>query len=205
MRIAWIMAGLAVAVLMLTSGQYGYFRDELYYLALSDHLAAGYVDLAPLVVWITRVSRVLFGDSLHAIRLVPALAFGGAIVLTGLIAREMGGRGWGIGIACISTMLCPVMLANGSRLAMNAIEPLFWMGCVYVLLRAINRNDPKLLVWCGVLLGLGLENKHSTVFFLGALVVGLAAASERRFLATKWFRIAAAVAFLIALPNVVWQ
>jgi hypothetical protein len=205
MRVAWIMAGLAVAVLMLTNGQYGYFRDELYYLALSDHLAAGYVDLAPLVVWITRFSRVLFGDSLHAIRFVPALAFGGAIVLTGLIAREMGGSRWGIAVACISTMVCPVLLANGSRLAMNALEPLFWMGCVYVLLLAINRDEPKLLVWCGVLLGLGLENKHSMVFFLGALVVGLAATSGRRLLSTKWFWMAASIAFLLALPNVVWQ
>ncbi len=199
------MAGLAFIALMLMNGQYGYFRDELYYLAASNHLAAGYVDFAPLIAWITHFSRVIFGDSLHAIRIVPALAFAGEIVLTGLIARELGGKQWGIAIACIATMVCPVMLANGTRLSMNALEPLFWMGCVYVLLLAINRHEPKLLVWCGLLLGLGLENKHSTAFFMGSLIVGLAATSGRRFLATKWFWIAAAVAVLIILPNAAWQ
>jgi len=205
MRIAWALGGLAVLILMLTSGRYGYFRDELYYLAASDHLAIGYVDFAPLIAWVAHASRLLLGDSLHAIRLVPALAFGGEVVLTGAIARELGGRRWAMLLGCISVLVCPVVLANAARLAMNALEPLFWMGCVYFLLLAINREQPKLLLWCGVLLGLGMENKHSTVFFLGALLVGLLATPERRLIATRWFWMAAAIAFLIALPNAVWQ
>ena len=205
MRIAWALGGLAVLVQMLTNGRYGYFRDELYYLAASEHLALGYVDFAPLIAWLAHFSRLLLGDSLHAIRLVPALAFGGEVVLTGAIARELGGRRWAVLLGCISVLMCPVVLANGARLAMNPLEPLFWMGCVYFLLLAINREQPKLLLWCGVLLGLGMENKHSTVFFLGALVVGLLATSHRRLIATRWFWMAAAIAFLIALPNAIWQ
>jgi len=203
--VAWVLAGVAVLVQMLTNGRYGYFRDELYYLAASDHLAFGYVDFAPLIAGIAYASRKVFGDSLHAIRLVPALAFGAEVLLTGFITRELGGKRWAVLLGCVSVLLAPVILGNASRLAMNPIEPLFWMGCVYFLLRAVNRRQPKLLLWCGVLLGLGLENKHSTVFFLGALVVGLLACSDRRLLATKWFWIAAAIAFFIALPNVVWQ
>jgi Dolichyl-phosphate-mannose-protein mannosyltransferase len=205
MRIAWALGGLAVLIQMLTNGRYGYFRDELYYLAASDHPAFGYVDFAPLIAWVAHASRLLFGDSLHAIRLVPALAFGGEVVLTGAIASEMGGRRWALLLACVSVLMCPVVLANGARLAMNSLEPLFWMGCVYLLLAATNRQQPKLLLWCGVLLGLGMENKHSTVFFLGALVVGLLATSDRRLIATRWFWMAAAIAFVIALPNAVWQ
>jgi len=101
--------------------------------------------------------------------------------------------------------MAPVILANGTRLSMNPLEPLFWMGCIFFVLLALNRQQPKLLLWCGVLLGFGMENKHSTVFFLGALVVGLLVTSERRILASKWFWIAAAIAFVIALPNVLWQ
>lgn len=205
MRIAWALGGLAVLIQMLTNGRYGYFRDELYYLAASDHLAFGYVDFAPLIAWVAHASRLLFGDSLHAIRLMPALAFGGEVVLTGALARELGGRRWAVLMACVSVLLCPVVLANGARLAMNPLEPLFWMGSVYLLLVAISRDRPKLLLWCGVLLGLGMENKHSTVFFLGALLVGLLATSERRLIATRWFWMAAAIAFTIALPNAVWQ
>jgi 4-amino-4-deoxy-L-arabinose transferase-like glycosyltransferase len=206
LKVAWAMAALAVLVQVLTNSRYGYFRDELYYLAAGDHLAFGYVDFAPLIAWLARGSRLLFGDSLHAIRLLPALAFGGEVLITGAIARELGGKRWAMLLACLSVLVCPVVLANGGRLAMNALEPLFWMGCIWVLLLALNREQPRLLLGCGVLLGLGIENKHSTVFFLGALVAGLlATASGRRLIATRWFWMAAAVALLLALPNAIWQ
>jgi len=205
MWVAWVLGALAVLVQMVTNGRYGYFRDEFYYLAASDHLAFGYVDFAPLIAWLTHASRAVLGDSLHAIRLLPALAFGAEVVLTGLITRELGGRRWGMLLACLSVLMAPVILGNAGRLAMNALEPLFWMGCIYFLLLALNRERPNLLMWCGVLLGFGLENKHSTVFFLGALVVALLVVPERRLFAEKWFWAAAAMVFVIGLPNAVWQ
>jgi hypothetical protein len=205
MRVAWTLGAFAFLLQMCTNGRYGYFRDELYYVACSDHLAFGYVDFAPLIAWLTRGSRLLFGDSLHAIRLLPALAFGAEVALTGFLTRELGGRKWAIFLACVSVLLAPTILGNGTRLAMNPLEPLFWMGCIYVLLVTLNHQQPRLLLYCGLLLGFGLLNKHSTVFFLGALVVGLAFTSERRVFASKWFWAAVVIAFLIALPNVVWQ
>jgi hypothetical protein len=204
-RMAWAIAAIGFLLQMAFNGRYGYFRDELYYIACSNHLAFGYVDMAPLVTWLARLFRMVFGDSLHAIRLLPALAFGAEIALSGFIARELGAKRWAIFLACISVLLAPVILGNGTHLAMNPLEPLFWMGCIYVLLLAINRDQPKLLVWCGVLLGFGLLNKHSTIFFIGALVLGLLLSSQRRLLFTKWFLFAAIIAFCIALPNVIWQ
>jgi 4-amino-4-deoxy-L-arabinose transferase-like glycosyltransferase len=204
-RLAWALGAAGFLLQMLFNGRYGYFRDELYYIACSNHLAFGYVDLAPLVAWLTRAFRSVFGDSLHAIRLLPALAFGAEITLTGFIARELGGKRWAVFLASLSVLFTPVVLGNGTRLAMNPIEPLFWMGCIYILLLAWNREQPKLLLWCGVILGFGLLNKHSTVFFIAALVVGLLISPEQRVLTSKWFWLAAAIAFLIALPNVVWE
>jgi len=204
-RIAWILGALCFFIQFSLCGRYGYFRDELYYLACSHHLAFGYVDFAPLIAWLTRASSFIFGESLRAIRLLPTLANGLEVVLTGYIVRELGGRRWAILLACLSVLFAPVILGNGSHLTMIPLEPLFWMGTVYVLLLAMNRNQPKLLLWCGVLLGFGLLNKHSTVFFLAALVAGLALSPERRVFTSKWFWIAAAIAFAIALPNVIWQ
>jgi dolichyl-phosphate-mannose-protein mannosyltransferase len=204
-RLAWTIGAIGFLIQMVFNGRYGYFRDELYYIACSNHLAFGYVDLAPLIAWLARGFRLVFGDSLHAIRLLPALAFGAEVALTGFITRELGGKRWAIFLACISVLLAPVILGNGTRLAMNPIEPLFWMGCIYVLLLVINRDQPKLLVWCGILLGFGLLNKHSTIFFIAAVVAGLLLSSERRLIFTKWFLLAAAIAFCIALPNVIWQ
>jgi Dolichyl-phosphate-mannose-protein mannosyltransferase len=204
-RLAWSAGVIAFLLQMLFAGRYGYFRDELYYIACSNHLAFGYVDFAPLIAWLARAFRLVFGDSLLAIRLLPALAFGTEVTLSGYITRELGGKRWAIFLTCISVLLAPTILGNGTRLAMNPLEPLFWMGCIYVLLLAINREQPKLFLWCGVLLGFGLLNKHSTIFFLCALVVALLLSPQRRLLATKWFWLAAAIAFCIALPNVVWQ
>jgi hypothetical protein len=205
MMTAWLLAGAAVLLQMLTNGRYGYFRDELNFLACSDHLDWGYVDFAPLVALLTRVSRMALGDSLHAIRFLPALAHGAEIVLTGLITRELGGKRFAIFLACVCVWMAPVVLNNATRLSMNPFEPLFWMGCIYFLLRAINGDEPKLLVCCGVMLGLGLQNKHSTAFFFVSLLAGLLATPARRLIFTKWFWIAAAVALLIFLPNVLWQ
>lgn len=190
---------------MLTNGRYGYFRDELYFIATSDHLALGYVDFAPLSSLLLRIVRSIFGTSLHALRLLPALAFGGNLLLTGLIVRELGGKRFAMFLACGSILLTPAFVGETTRYSMNAFEPLYWMGCVYVLLLAVNRNQPKLLLWCGVLLGLGLENKHSTVFFIFALVAGLALTQFRRLLRSKWFWIAVGITVLLAMPNFIWQ
>lgn len=205
MTIACALALVAVLMQMLTNGRYGYFRDELYFLATSDHLAWGYVDFAPLSSFLLKISRTLFGTSVHALRLLPALAFGGMVLLTGLITRELGGRRFATFLSCGCVLLAPSFAGETTRYSMNAFEPVLWMGCIYVLLLVINRNRPQLLIWCGILLGLGIENKHSTMFFILGLVVGLISTKERRLLRTKWFWIAVGITVLLAMPNFLWQ
>src|SRR5213078_1892481 len=102
----------ALLVHLLTNGRYGYFRDELYYIACGQHLDFGYVDQPPLSILLIRLSRMLFGDFLFGIRLLPAVAGGGVVALTGLIARELCGRGWAVALGCIATLTAPVLLAN---------------------------------------------------------------------------------------------
>lgn len=205
MAIAWTLAAAAVLLQMVTNGRYGYFRDELYFIACSDHLAWGYVDFAPLLALLTRISHYVLGNSLHAIRTLPALAQGAEIILTGLITRELRGKRFAIFLACLCVLFAPVILGNATRLSMNPLEPLFWMGAVYFVLRAIKTEKPQLLLASGVLLGFGLENKHSTAFFLVSLTFGLLLTSRRKLLVSKWFWFAAAIAFLIFLPNLLWQ
>ena len=200
-----IFSGAALLIHLLTNSRYGYFRDELYYLACGQHLALGYVDQPPLSILLLRLSRILFGDSLFAIRFLPALAGMGTIALTGMIAREMDGRGWAIALACAASLSAPVFLINGNFFSMNAFEPLFWMGCIYFLLRIINGDSPALWLWFGLVAGLGVENKHSTVFFGVAVVVALLLTPERRCFRQKWIWLGGLIEFLIALPNLIWQ
>src|SRR5438034_815847 len=112
----------------LTNDRYGYFRDELYYIACGQHLAFGYVDLPPLSALLVRLSRVLLGDSLFAIRFFPAVASALNVALTGMIARQLGGRSWAVALSCTASLSALVFLGVGNFFSMNAFEPRFWMG-----------------------------------------------------------------------------
>src|SRR6476660_7075613 len=170
----------ALLIHLLTNGRYGYFRDELYYITCARHLAFGYVDQPPLSILLLRLSQMLLGDSLFAIRFLPALAGAAIVALTGIIARELGGRAWAIALACAGSLSALFNLAVGNFFSMNAFEPLFWMGCVYLLVRIINGGSPRLWLWFGALVGLGLENKHSMAFFAAGVCAAQLLTPERR-------------------------
>src|SRR5271157_1983345 len=140
---------------------YGYFADELYYLACARHLAWGYVDQPPLIALVAAIERASLGDSLSAIRFLPALAGAGMVLLTGLIARELGGKRFAQGLAALCALLAPGILALDHFLSMNTFEPLFWMGCAYLAIRMVRTGDTRLWLWFGVVAGVGLENKYS--------------------------------------------
>ena len=170
-RLIVFFSAVALLIHFLTNGRYNYFRDELYYIACSQHLAFGYVDLPPLSALLLRLSRLLFGDSLFAIRFLPAIAGAFTVALTGMIARELGGRSWAVALCCTASLCALVFVAVGNFFSMNAFEPLFWMGSIYLLVRIINGGPSRLWLWFGALVGLGLENKHSIVFFAAGVCV----------------------------------
>ncbi|MDQ6624783.1 MAG: glycosyltransferase family 39 protein, partial [Verrucomicrobiota bacterium] len=187
------------------NSRYGYFRDELYFIACSRHLASGYVDMAPLCAWILRLQTAIFGDSLVALRLFPAVAHALTVALTGLIARELGGRAWAVALSCTGAMCALVYLALGNFYSMNVFEPLFWMGCAYLLVRISNGGSPRLWLCFGAVAGLAVENKHSFAFFGIGIVVALILTPERRHLAKPWIWLGGLIALTIAMPNIVWQ
>ncbi len=184
--------------------RYGYFRDELYFLDCGRHLAFGYVDHAPLVGLYAKVA-LLLGGSLPALRVLPLLAGVGTVVLTILIARELGGGRFAQALAGLAILIAPVHLMLASILSMNAFEPLFWMGAILVMIRIIRSGDSRLWLVFGLLVGLGLENKHSTVFFGLAVAAAVVLTPLRRELAKPWIWLGAAVALALFLPNLVWQ
>jgi 4-amino-4-deoxy-L-arabinose transferase-like glycosyltransferase len=203
-----LVACIALADFLLhlyTAGHYGYFRDELYYLVCGRHLAWGYVDQPPLIALIARVGVALFGSSLRAIRLLPATAGAAAILLAGQVARELGGRRFAQALAALAVFAAPGLLGIDNLLTMNAFEPLFWTGCAWVLARMIRTGDTRLWLLYGLLAGVGLENKHSMLFFGFATVAGLLLVPERRLMVSRWFWLGGIVAFLFFLPNLAWE
>ena len=183
---------------------YGYFRDELYYLDMARHLDWGYVDAAPLIAVYAKIA-LWMGGSLAALRILPALAGVALVALTILIARELGGGRYAQFLAGLCVLLCPAVLVADSLLTMNAFEPLFWMGCIWVIARILRTGDSRLWLWFGVLAGFGLENKHSTLTFGFAVTAALLLTHYRREFARPWIWIAGVIALALFLPNIIWQ
>jgi hypothetical protein len=205
MAIVLALAAVRLFAHLAFASRYGIFRDELYYLACSEHLDWGYVDQPPLIAAIAWAVRRLLGESLFALRLLPALAGAGKVVLTGLLARELGGRRYAQGLAALAVVVAPIFLGIDHILTMNAFEPLFWMGGALLVARWIRTGNERLWIGFGVLMGLGLLNKQTTLLFGLAVVGGLLLTPARRAFAKPGIWIGGAVALALFLPNFVWM
>jgi hypothetical protein len=193
------------ALHLATATRYGYFRDALYYIACSYHLAFGYVDQPPLIAALAWVARHTLGTSLPALLFWPALAGAGRIVLVAAFARELGARRFGTILAALLAATPAVWWVIDHQFAMNALEPLFWIACAYVVVRIIRTGNPKLWLAFGAIAGLGLENKYSISIFALALLLGMLLTPQRKLLFTPWILAGAAIALLIFLPNLIWN
>ncbi len=201
----WAIAGASFLIHMMTATRYGYFRDELYYLACSRHLAFGYVDQPPLIALVVWLVTHTLGTSLYALHFLPALANAGMIVLAGVMARELGGGKFAQELAALSIAVAAVYAVIAHQFAMNVFEPLFWMGCAYLLIRMIRSGNQRLWLWFGVLSGFGLENKYSMGVFGFAVVVALLLTEHRRVLKERWIYLGGLIALAIFLPNLIWN
>ncbi len=185
--------------------RYGFQRDELYFIACGRHLSFGYVDHTPMVPWISRLTQVLFGESLFALR-IPSLAAGAlSVILAGLLVREMGGKRWAQAFVCAIMVAAPAYLRVHSILHIPTFEVVYWTACFLVLARIVNGGNEKLWLLFGAIAGLGILNKP-TVLFLGAgVAVALLFTPLRKHLLRPWVYAGGAIAFLIFLPNLIWQ
>jgi Dolichyl-phosphate-mannose-protein mannosyltransferase len=201
----WAIAMATLLFHMHFNSRYGYFRDEFDYMSCGDHLAWGYVDQPPLIPFLIHICRAVLGDSLRSVRFIPALASSLLIVQTAAITRELGGRRYALLLSSICALVAPQYLSNGSLLGTNCLEPNLWMGCAYFAILAIKHNEPRNWLWFGLVAGLGLEEKYSIGVFGLGIVIGLLLTEQRRVFLNKWIWLGGLAAFLIFLPNLVWN
>lgn len=193
------------ALHLITSTRYGYFRDALYYLACSEHPAFGYVDQPPLIAWLGWIARHTLGTSLPALLFWPALAGAGRILLTAALARELGAGRFATLLAAALAATPGVWWVIDHQFAMNSLEALLWGGLAFITLRLIKTENPKWWLAFGAIAGIGLLNKYSIVIFAAALLAGLLLTNKRRILFTPWILAGGAIAFLLFLPNLIWN
>jgi len=151
------------------------------------------------------LSKNLLGDFIHAIRLLPALAAAAYVIVVGLIARELGGRLSSQTLAALSAMIAPYSLVLFSFFSMNALDFLFWAFSFYVVIRIIKTGNRRLWLVFGLVVGLGLLNKVSLLYFGFSLIVAMLLTSQRRYQLDKYFWAGGAIALLLFLPHILWQ
>jgi hypothetical protein len=186
-------------------GGYGIFRDELYYLACANHPDIGYVDHPPLSIWILSAWRSLFGDSLFSIRLLPALLGGLTTFVIGTLSRGFGGGRYALVLACLASMLAPILLAFFGLFTMNAFDVFFWALAFLVIQRISQSHQPRDWYWLGTIIGLGALNKISMLWLGAGLFAGVLLTSHRTALRSMTPWLAGGLAALLFLPFVVWN
>jgi hypothetical protein len=182
---------------------YGFFRDELYFIACSNHLDWGYVDQPPGVAVVAWAARAVFDDPLFAIRFVPCVFAALQVLLTGLTARAMGGSRYAQFLTCICVIAAPEYF--GSWLNTDMFMTLGWAACAWVAARVLSGESERLWLLFGVFAGLALQGKHAMLFFGFAFAVGLVISPQRKMALSPWLWAGGAVAFMIALPNLIWE
>jgi hypothetical protein len=203
-----ILLGLALARLLLhllTNGQYGFHRDELALLDDARQLAWGYVAYPPLTPFLAHVSMQLFGDSLGAFRVPAALTQSLAMLLAGLIARELGGRRTAQVVAALATACVPFSMLQGAMLQYAGLDYLWWVLAAWMLLRLANGGDPRWWLGLGLAIGLGMMTRYTMLFCVAGIVAGVLATPLRRQLSSPWLWAGAALSLLVFAPNAWWQ
>jgi hypothetical protein len=196
-----------LAVHLITTGffSYGIFRDELYYLACTNRLDLGYVDHPPFSIYFLSIWKWLFGDSIFSIRLIPAIISSLTLFMLGIFTKRLGGGRAAISIAMLTYMFTPIFLGMNTIFSMNTFDFLFWITSVYFLLRIVQENNPKLWLWLGVVIGIGILNKTSMLWLSSGVFLALIFTPLRKDLKTKYPYLAALIALIIFSPFIIWN
>ena len=201
-----LLLGLALFLLhMFTNHQYGFHQDELVVLDNANNLDWGFIEYPPLTPFLARIELALFGFSLVSARTFSALAHGIVVVLTGLMARDLGGRRLAQIVAALSVAIAPIALIQGSLIQYVTFDFLWSVLIAYLVIRLLKSEDPRWWIPIGIVIGLGMMTKYTMVMFVAGLVGGVLLTDARRYLRSPWLWGGVALSLLIFLPNLIWQ
>jgi hypothetical protein len=207
-RSGWVILLIALVQFILhlwVNWHDNFFRDELYYMAAGQHLSAGYVEYPPFVALVAAFSRAVLGSSVLALRLLPALAGALIVLLTADMVAQLGGGVLAQGLAAVSIALGPVFIGSSGLLTMDPFDQLWWTLAAWVLLHLIKKQQPRVWLALGLVVGLGLLTKLTIGFFVIALMLGLLLSEQRSLLFNRWLVVAGLIALVMLSPYLFWQ
>ena len=188
---------------------YEVHRDEFLYMAMGQHLRLWRMDFPPGLALVSLLERGLLGDSLAAIRFLPAVASGAVALVAALVARELGGRRFAQWSAALLAVVSPFALRSGGLFQPVVFDTLWWTLGLYALVRlCADESDAAVRTWWiayGVACGIGLLFKFSILFFGAATFAALLATRRRRDLLTPWPWVAFLITIALGSPSIVGQ
>jgi hypothetical protein len=202
-----ILVAIAAAVALLhlvTNTRYGFHRDELQFLSDARHLDWGFVAYPPFTPFVERIGLGLFGLSMVGLRLFAVLAQAAAIVIAGLMAKELGGGRLAQVAVALAVAFSPLSLFEGTEFQYTSFDFLWWVLIAYFTVRLLNSGDARWCLAIGMAVGLGLLTKYAIAFYIAGILAGLVFTHARRYFASRWFWAGVTLALLIFLPNLVW-
>jgi 4-amino-4-deoxy-L-arabinose transferase-like glycosyltransferase len=199
------VAKLGMHLMVIAATPYGIHRDEFLYMAMGRHLRLFRMDFPPAIALIAQGARAVFGDTLFAVRIVPAIAGTVILVLAALLARELGGGWLAQGLAALAILTGTVFQRSGTLFQPVVLDQLWWTLALYILARLLRTGDKHWWLALGAALGIGLLTKFSVLFFGLALAVALLVTRQRRAFLSRWPWVAAALALVIGSPSIVGQ
>jgi 4-amino-4-deoxy-L-arabinose transferase-like glycosyltransferase len=204
----WIILLIALvqfALHLRTNAHDNIFRDEMYYLVAAQHPAFSYVEYPPFVALVAGISRGLMGDSVVAIRLLPAIAGVIIILLTASMAAMLGGGAAAQVLAAVAVGLGPVFMGSSGLLSMDPFDQLWWTLLAWALMRMIRAQRPRDWLLAGAVIGIGLQTKMTIAFYVLALLAGLLLSPSRKLLFNRWLVFGGLLALAIISPYLIWQ
>lgn len=189
---------------ILTNGRYGFHRDELQFLSDARHLDWGYVSYPPLTPFIERISLSLFGLSMIGLRLFSVIGQMLVIVVSGLMARDLGGNRFAQVTTALAVALSPLPIFEATEFQYTSFAFLWWVLIAWFTIRLLKTDNPRWWIAIGAALGLGLMTKYAIVFYIAGILVGMAFSPARKYFVSRWFWAGVSIALLIFLPNFIW-
>lgn len=190
---------------LLTNNRYGFHRDEFQFLSDARHMDWGFVPYPPFTAFVERISLSLFGVSMVGLRLFSVIAQAIAVVITGLMARELEGRRLAQVTAALAVTLSALPLFEGTEFQYSTFDYLWWVLIAYFVIRLLKTENPRWWLAIGVVMGVGFQTKYTMGFYACGIMGGLLFTRARRYLRSGWFWAGMALALVIFLPNLIWQ
>ena len=200
-----VLSLIKLIIQLLGNRNYGFHRDELLHLSVSEHLEWGFMEFPPLIGAIGKVSYWLFDYTLLGTRLFPTLAGVAILILCCLMAIELGGKSKAVLLSGICVLSFLPFYRNHTLFQPVAFNQLFWTLGFYFFIKFINSENKKFLILTGITLGLGLMNKYTILIWAFGLFIGLFFYKKANLFKNKWLYISVLISLLIVTPNIIWQ